>query len=193
MSDNCLAQIKELTYGYVRKGSKENRRRQVKKMEIVIRWIESNEKLGGLDQLGKRQIVTFWRAHENLSEKTRYNYWLALCALFELMRRTDTPPKPFSVSDNKSDFPSGIQALLNTIKDVRLSRRLSAKDLAKLAGCRESTILDLETHPGKLSLQDLGRILTALELTTEVKPSSSLDRETSADGAGDSDPPPMAS
>jgi hypothetical protein len=185
MSDeNCIYQIKTLTSGYVRKGSKENRKRQVKKMLAVIKWILSHEKINSLDQLGKRQIVAFWQAHQNLSEKTRYNYWLALCELFELMGRSDTPPAPFSLKEDRPELLPGIQALLDNIHDTRLARRLSAKALAKLAGCRESAILDLTRHPGHVTLQDLSRILAALHLAIESRPTQSLDRETPAGGAG---------
>lgn len=168
-AENCTQQIKLLTSSYVRKGSKENRRRQVRKMETVIKWILSHEKINSLDQLGKRQIIAFWQAHQNLSEKTRYEYWRSVCILFELIGRSDTPPAPFSIKETQLELLPGIQGLLDNINGARLARRLSAKQLAKLAGCRESAIQDLTRHPGQVTLQDLSRILAALNLDIEIR------------------------
>jgi hypothetical protein len=162
MSDNCVSQIKELMSGYVRKGSKENRSRQVKKMIYVINFIEAQEKLGDLNRLGKRQIIAFWKSHEHLSEKTRYEYWRALDILFKKMSRKDIPPKPFSISENKPVFPMEIQTLLDRVNLQKASMRLSVKALAKRAGCDESVIRALDSQPGKLTLDGLSRILTAL-------------------------------
>lgn len=87
--------LNALTHSYVRKGSKANRRRQVQRMHIFVDWVASQEALGSLERLGKRHVILFWQAHRHLSENTRYRYWLALCVLWQLLERTDKPPRPF--------------------------------------------------------------------------------------------------
>ncbi|MFZ4703513.1 MAG: hypothetical protein ACOYMG_26010 [Candidatus Methylumidiphilus sp.] len=89
-------QILKLAHRYVRKGSKENRRRQVRRMLLFVEWVETQEAVGDLARLGKRHVINFWQANGDLSDKTRYGYWLALCVLWRWLEKPGKPPRPFS-------------------------------------------------------------------------------------------------
>lgn len=89
-------QVISLSYRYVSKGSKENRRKQLRRMLLFVKWVETQEPVGNLARLGKRHIINFWQAHRRLSDKTRYDYWLAFCVLWKLMDKPGKPPRPFN-------------------------------------------------------------------------------------------------
>ena len=96
-------QIRPWSHGYLRHGGKRNRRQQVRRLLAFLNWVESRERLTGLDQLGKRQIVNFWKAHRSLSQRTQYGYWLALRELWRWLERSGEPPRPFVPSEPKSN------------------------------------------------------------------------------------------
>lgn len=87
-------QVRRLAHGYVRHGSKANRRQQVGRMVAVVEWIASRERLTGLDQIGKGQVINFWKAHRNMADSTAYAYWLALRELWGFLKRKGEPPRP---------------------------------------------------------------------------------------------------
>lgn len=87
-------QVRRLAHGYVRHGSKLNRRQQVGRLVAVVEWIVAHERLTGLDQIGKRQVVDFWKAHRHLADSTAYAYWLALRELWGWLGRPGEPPRP---------------------------------------------------------------------------------------------------
>lgn len=87
-------QVRRLAHGYVRHGSKANRRQQVSRMVAVVEWIASRERLTGLDQIGKRQVIDFWKAHRTMADSTAYAYWLALRELWGFLNRNGEPPRP---------------------------------------------------------------------------------------------------
>ena len=87
-------QSRRLAHGYVRHGAKANRRQQVGRAVAVVEWIAARERLTGLDQIGKRHVVDFWKAHRHLADSTAYAYWLALRELWGWLGRDSEPPKP---------------------------------------------------------------------------------------------------
>lgn len=80
--------------GYDRQGGKANRRQQLDRACTVCDWVQRNYQVRHLGQLGGRQIVKFWKAHESLADSTRYSYWLALCQLWRMVGKAGEPPKP---------------------------------------------------------------------------------------------------
>ena len=46
-----------------------------------------------LHQLGRKQIIGFWRRHEHLSESTKDEYWRIIAILFGQLGKS-LPPKP---------------------------------------------------------------------------------------------------
>lgn len=92
-------QVRRRAHVYVRHGGKANRRQQVERLVAVVEWIEARERLTGLDQIGKRHIVDFWKNHRDLAERTAYGYWLALRELWTWLDRPGEPPRPRSSSE----------------------------------------------------------------------------------------------
>ena len=79
--------------GYDRKGSKTNRRQQIERACAVMDWIQRQCQVHHLGQVGARQVVQFWKAHREFSEKTSYGYWLALCQLWQASGKAGQPPR----------------------------------------------------------------------------------------------------
>jgi len=88
-------QIRRRAHAYVRKGSKANRRLQVRRLLLFAAWVEEQERVGDLGRLGKRHVIRFWAAHQHWSDKTRYGYWLAFCTLWQWLGKAGEPPRPF--------------------------------------------------------------------------------------------------
>jgi hypothetical protein len=62
--------------------------------------------LTGLDQIGKRHVIDFWKAHRHLADSTAYAYWLALRELWGWLSREGEPPRPRLISELTSCDPT---------------------------------------------------------------------------------------
>lgn len=82
--------------GFDRQGGKANRRQQMERACSVMDWVQRNCQVVHLWQLGGRQIVQFWKSHQELGDSTRYGYWLALCHLWRFAGKAGEPPRPFA-------------------------------------------------------------------------------------------------
>ena len=82
--------------GFDRQGGKANRRQQMERACSVMDWVQRNCQVHHLGQLGGRQVVQFWKAHEALADSTRYGYWLSLCQLWRFSGKAGEPPRPFA-------------------------------------------------------------------------------------------------
>ena len=82
--------------GFDRQGGKANRRQQLVRACTVMDWVQRNCQVAHLGQLGGRQVVQFWKAHQGLADATRYGYWLALCQLWRFADKAGEPPRPFA-------------------------------------------------------------------------------------------------
>ena len=80
--------------GFDRQGGKANRRQQLVRACTVMDWVQRNCQVAHLGQLGGRQVVQFWKAHQGLADATRYGYWLALCQLWKFAAKAGEPPSP---------------------------------------------------------------------------------------------------
>lgn len=58
--------------------------------------------------------------------------------------------------------------LANAIRNARIERGLTQKELGDLIGMKQPTVSSFETRPEKTSLTTLFRIMAALELSIEV-------------------------
>lgn len=94
-----VEQVRQRAHVYVRHGGKTHRRQQVERIITVAAWIGTRERLTGLDQIGKRQVIDFWKHHRHLSPQTAYGYWLALRELWCWLQRTGEPPRPRTASE----------------------------------------------------------------------------------------------
>lgn len=88
-----IREVEQLTRGYVRKGGKDNRRQQRARMLAFAEFcaLQGQNSLG---QVGKAQVIAYWKAHRHLSDTTLYSHWRALAVLWELSGKPEEPPKP---------------------------------------------------------------------------------------------------
>lgn len=93
MSHPLVLEIARLTQRYAGRGGKDNRRQQRLRMLAFAQHAAA----GGtraLANLGKRQVIAYWKDHAHLSDSTLYNHWCALCILWQLQGKPGKPPKP---------------------------------------------------------------------------------------------------
>ena len=89
-------QVRRRAHVYVAHGGKTNRRQQVDRLVIVVDWMQAQFQLTGLAQVGKRQVIDYWKAHRDMAPATAYAYWLALKVLWSWLGRAEDPPIPFA-------------------------------------------------------------------------------------------------
>lgn len=162
-------ELESYTHDYVRRGGKQNRRKQVSLIEDFLEYTDARERVTSLHRIGARQVINFWKAHRNLSEKTAYDYWLGLCKLWEWTGKPGQPPKPHKRSEPTEDpAPTAVNPLsfpniAQAIRAARKTKNLTCQQLANLSGCELITLEEIEagTYDGaKVSdIQHLFRIL----------------------------------
>lgn len=91
-----VEQCREHLGRFVRSGGKVHREVEAAKIVSFLVWVQANDNVLRIDRLGKKQVIGFWRAHRHLSERTTYDYWLAISKLWVWIGKTDEPPKPYS-------------------------------------------------------------------------------------------------
>ena len=87
-------QVRRRAHVHVAHGGKTNRRQQVDRLAIMVSWMQAEFRLTGIEQIGKRQVISYWKAHRDMAPVTAYAYWLALKVLWGWLGRTGNPPKP---------------------------------------------------------------------------------------------------
>lgn len=93
-----LKEVEFLTRGYVRKGGKNNRRQQRARMLAFAQFC-AKQGLNSPGQIGRAQVIAYWRATRHLSNTTRYSHWRALVTLWELSGKAGEPPRPNKLSE----------------------------------------------------------------------------------------------
>ena len=170
-------ELKAHTHDYVRRGGKENRRKQVSRIIKFLRFTDSNEKITSLQRLGKRHVIEFWKANRALSDKTANDYWLGLCELWEWIGKPDEPPKPHKKShsiDGKSDAACFVFSdISNAIKTARKSKDMSVLKLANLSGHETTLINEIEAGQfANTTVSDLQNLLQILNIKFSIEKSS---------------------
>ncbi len=96
-----VKQVKQLSHSYVRKGGKTNRNQQIRRLIFVVSWIgEYYPRINQLEQIGKKQIIQFWKNHRDFANSTAYGYWLSIKLLWSFLNRPSVPPKPHTKAIN---------------------------------------------------------------------------------------------
>lgn len=157
-----VKRVNELAHEYVRSGSKENRRLQVGRIIKFVEFIEETEHLHGLQEIGTRHVLNFWKSHRELAEKTSHEYWLSFCILWKFAGKSGTPPKPlifpkqatksFSANNlvSSSNDPNRLNTILSlnelatALQSKRLSKTLSIEEISRATGLDHKTISDIE-------------------------------------------------
>jgi hypothetical protein len=63
---------------------------------MPVSWMQAEFRLTGIEQIGKRQVIAFWKAHRDMAPATAYAYWLAVKVLWGWLGRMGEPPMPRS-------------------------------------------------------------------------------------------------
>ena len=171
-----VRKINELSHRYVRSGSKKNRRLQIGRIIKFVEFIEETEKLHGLQEIGKRHVIQFWKSHREFADKTANDYWLALCILWKLADKAGTPPKPLifskqttraisttnpDSSSNGASQPNTISPLIelaSVIKLRRLSRNMSIDEVSLATELDHQTISDIEAGDAGCRYSDVATL-----------------------------------
>lgn len=172
-------ELESYTHDYVRRGGKQNRRKQVSLIVDFLEYTDARERVTSLHRIGARHAINFWKSHRELSEKTAYDYWLGLCKLWEWTGKPGKPPKPHKLNECPAEpAPTAVNQMVfpdiaQVIRAARAARKLTIQQLANLSGCELITLEAIEagTYDGARvsDIQHLFRIL-AIELTIERRP-----------------------
>lgn len=93
-------EVRQLTRIYIRKGGKANRQQQQARM---LAFAHHAACLGArsMGQVGRGQVIDYWKAHSHLADATLYSHWLAIAELFTLAGKKVPPPRPFTHSQRE--------------------------------------------------------------------------------------------
>lgn len=97
-----LLEIHRLTHGYARKGGKDNRAQQRRRM-LAFGEFCSSQGVHSLGQIGGKHVIRYYRSEpiSELSDRTRESHYYALKQLWKLAGKQGFPPKPFSAERRK--------------------------------------------------------------------------------------------
>lgn len=97
-------EVKHLTRIYIRKGGKANRQQQQARM---LAFAQHAARLGArsMGQVGRGQVIDYWKTNSHLADTTLYSHWLAIAELFELAGKKASPSKPFTQNQREANVP----------------------------------------------------------------------------------------
>jgi hypothetical protein len=88
-------QVRDLAQPYLCAKENQGRAKRVGRLQRAVGWIERHFRAcRGLDQIGRKQVWSFYEAHGHLAPKTLAEYGYAFRLLWELLRRPGEPPWP---------------------------------------------------------------------------------------------------
>lgn len=87
-----MDRIEILARKYKKHGGKKSRRNQVQKIRKFLAF--TGLPPARVNEVGRRQIIRFFKAHSDYSDRTLYDYWLAFKHLYTWLGRAEIPPKP---------------------------------------------------------------------------------------------------
>lgn len=156
-------ELESYTHDYVRRGGKQNRRKQVSLIVNFLEFIDAQEGLTSLHRLGKRHVINFWKAHREMPEKSAYDHWLGLCQLWSWLGKSEKPPRPHKSSDDAGQQTANcFTEFSTTIKTARETKGMPILKLANLSGC-DPTILN-EIEAGQYSAATISDIQNLLKI-----------------------------
>ncbi len=145
-------ELESYTHDYVRRGGKQNRRKQVSLIVNFLEFTDAQEGLTSLHRLGKRHVINFWKGHRDMPEKSAYDHWLGLCQLWSWLGKPEKPPRPhkMTIQDSTSDHVGQqtvtcFKEFSTAIKTAREAKGMPILKLANLLGCDPKTIEEIES------------------------------------------------
>jgi len=95
---NITKEVMQLSNQYVRGGGKTYRRKQVKRMLAFAAHCKASG-IHSLGMVGKKQVVSYWKAHRELSDAIKMQHYDAIKTLWALAEKSTTPPTPFLTTE----------------------------------------------------------------------------------------------
>lgn len=152
------------THDYVRRGGKQNRKKQVSLIIDFLEYTDSTEKLTSLHRLGKRHVINFWKSHRNMSEKVAYDYWLGICKLWVWIDKPEKPPKPNNFIEQDIISRGVFTEISVAIKAARESHKYTIQKLANITGLEALLIENIEKGETNITLSDVLCLLEILKI-----------------------------
>lgn len=164
-------ELESYIHDYVRRGGKQNRRKQVSLIVSFLEFTDAREGLTSLHRLGNRHVINFWKEHRDMPEKSAYDHWLGFCQLWIWLGKSEKPPRPHKMSDQTVKPGSDDQAALcfaefsSAIKSAREAKAMPILKLANLSGCDPVIIDEIESgHYGSATISDVQNLLRILNI-----------------------------
>lgn len=165
-------ELESYTHDYVRRGGKQNRRKQVSLIVNFLEFNDAQEGLTSLHRLGKRHVINFWKAHREMPEKSAYDHWLGLCLLWSWLGKPEKPPRPhkMTIQDSTSDHVGQqtvtcFKEFSTAIKTAREAKGMPILKLANLSGCDPTIINEIEAcQYGSATISDIQNLLKVLSV-----------------------------
>lgn len=174
-----VRELESYTHDYVRRGGKQNRRKQVSLIVKFLEFTDAQEGLTSLHRLGKRHVINFWKAHREMPEKSAYDHWLGLCQLWSWLGKPEKPPQPHKMnahSDGPGTEEANSQTVLcftefsSAIKSAREAKGMPILKLANLSGCDPAILHEIEAGQyGATSILDIQNLLRILNITLAIE------------------------
>lgn len=172
-------ELESYTHDYVRRGGKQNRRKQVSLIVNFLEFTDAQEGLTSLHRLGKRHVINFWKAHRDMAEKSAYDHWLGLCQLWSWLGKSEKPPRPYNhasatacsvmvSSEQQNDNLKTFGSLSEAIKAARQTRGITIQTLANMTGCEVAVIGAIESGQYSDSLLQVQNLLEALGIRFQI-------------------------
>ena len=168
-------ELESYTHDYVRRGGKQNRRKQVSLIVNFLEFTDAQEGLTSLHRLGKRHVINFWKSHRDMPEKSAYDHWLGLCQLWSWLGKSEKPPLPHKTitpSEEAGSNEANPQANLcftefsAAIKSAREAKGMSILKLANLSGCDPTILNEIEAGQyGSATISDIQNLLKILRVS----------------------------
>ena len=159
-----VSELQAHTHDYVRRGGKQNRKKQVALIMDFLEYTDSTEKLTSLHRLGKRHVINFWKSHRNLSDKVAYDYWLGICKLWVWIDKPDKPPKPNNFIEQDIISKGVFTEISVAIKAARESHKYTIQKLANMTGLEALLIESIEKGETNITLSDVLCLLEILKI-----------------------------
>jgi hypothetical protein len=159
-----VSELQAHTHDYVRRGGKQNRKKQVSLIMDFLEYTDSTEKLTSLHRLGKRHVINFWKSHRNMSEKVAYDYWLGICKLWVWIDKPDKPPKPNNFIEQDIISKGVFTEISVAIKAARESHKYTIQKLANMTGLEALLIESIEKGENNITLSDVLCLLEILKI-----------------------------
>lgn len=90
-------EVRAFTRQWIRKGGKDNRRQQYARM-ITFAKHAAAAGVHSMAEVGRKQVIGYWKDHEDLAPSTLYNHWRAIAILWQLAGLRGVPIKPHALT-----------------------------------------------------------------------------------------------